>query len=322
MTGIKIAMDTIDGAFALRTDVEAARDYAAAAKAPNTLRAYRGAWEAFEAWAQERGVAPLPAPPAIVASYLAHRATEGAKPASLALYLSAITEAHRAAGGDAKALRASAEVRAVMAGIRRTHGAAQRQASPATAEVLRAVVPGLGTDLGGLRDRALVTLGFAGAFRRSELVALDVADLVFSPRGVEVRVRRSKTDQAGEGRIAAIPFASGEVCPVRALRAWLDAAQLTSGPVFRAVDRWGKIGGRLDGRDVARIVKRTVQASGLDPQPFSGHSLRSGLATSAALAGKSDRAIMAQGRWKGRAMVDRYVRAADAWKDNAATGIL
>lgn len=148
-------------------------------------------------------------------------------------------------------------------------------------------------------------------------------DLSFGARGVEVTIRRSKTDQAGAGRVVALHFGSqAEACPMRALQAWLAAAGVGEGPIVRAVDRWGRVGGPLSARDVARTVKRAAKRAGLDPASFSGHSLRAGLATSAALAGKSDRAIMAQTGHKSRAMVERYVRAAERWGDNAATGLL
>ena len=300
-----------------------AHKYASNARSENTLRAYRAAWGDFAAWADAQGLASCPALPGALAAYLAHRADEGAKPASLALYLSAVVEAHRAAGHDAAALRGSVEVRTVMRGIRRTLGTAQRQAAPATSDVIRAMVATLPAGLLGARDRALLTLGFSGAFRRSELVALCVEDLAFSARGVEVSIRRSKTDQEGAGRTVAVPFGlAPETCPVRALRAWLDAAGIQGGNVLRSVDRWGRVGAALSDRAVALVVKAHAAAAGLDAAAFSGHSLRAGLATSAALAGRSDRSIMATTGHRSRTMIDRYVRAADAWRDNAATGLL
>lgn len=177
--------------------------------------------------------------------------------------------------------------------------------------------------IGALRDRVLLLVGFAGAFRRSELVAIEVEDLSFRPEGLVVCVRGSKTDQERAGAEVGLPFGNAlETCPVRTARAWLDAAQITSGPVLRAVDRHGNVGEPLAAAEVARIVKRVAERAGLDPAAYSGHSLRAGLATSAASRGKPDRAIMAQGRWSSRAMVDRYVRSAtllDA--GNAAAGI-
>lgn len=305
------------------TLLEAARNYVEAARAPNTRRAYRTQWKSFFAWCDRHGRDSLPAAPATLALFLVDRAQEGLKVASLALALSAIRAAHFAAGLADPA--ANPEVRTVWEGIRRTHGAAQRCATPLTGDAVRSIVAALppGT-LRSARDRALVLVGFGGAFRRSELVALDVGDLSFDPaRGVVVRVRRSKTDQVGEGADVAIPFGSQPgVCPVRALEAWRVAAGVQEGALFRSVDRHGRVGGRLDGRDVARMLKVLAARAGIASTLVSGHSLRAGLATTAALAGRSDRAIMAQGRWKSRTMVDRYVRTADAWRDNAMAGLL
>lgn len=303
--------------------LEAARGYVEAAKAPNTRRAYRGQWGTFRTWCDAHHRDPLPAAPATLALYLADRAQLGRKVATLGLALSAIRAAHRDAGLSDPA--AVPEVRAVWEGIRRTHGTAQRRATPLTSPDIRAIVASIcGGSPRKTRDRAMILLGFAGALRRSELVALDVGDLAFdSVRGVVVRIRRSKTDQVSAGADVAVPFASHtDVCAVRALRAWLEASTATSGALFRSVDRHGNLGGRLDGRDVARIVKGAAALAGIEASLVSGHSLRAGLATTAALAGKSDRAIMAQGRWRSRAMMDRYVRTADAWRDNAADGLL
>lgn len=303
-------------------DLTSARAYAAASKAPATIKAYSGAWLAFAEWCAEQSLNALPATGATVAAYLAHRADEGARPASMDLYLAAISEAHRCAGHASP--RESAEVRAVRAGIRRTLGTAQRRAAPATADVVRAMAQSTGEGLAALRDRALLLLGFAGAFRRSELVALDVAAVAFTTRGMEITIRRSKTDQEGAGRTVAIPFGSAaDACPVRALQAWISAAGISAGPIFRAVDRFDRVSPEaLSDRSVASIVKSAAERTGIDASRFSGHSLRAGLATSAALAGRSDRAIMAQTGHRSRAMVDRYVRAADAWRDNAAAGLL
>jgi len=305
------------------TLLAAARTYVEAAKAPNTRRAYRTQWRIFAAWCLGFEREALPTAPATLALFLTARAQAGIKVASLGLALSAIRAAHFDAGLADPA--ANPEVRTVWEGIRRTHGAAQRCAVPLTGDAIRAIVTALPPKaLKAVRDRALLLLGFGGAFRRSELVALDVADLTLDlSRGIVVRVRRSKTDQMGEGAEVAIPYGSQpEVCPVRAIDAWRAASGVSDGALFRSVDRHGRVGDRLDGRDVARTLKDVAARAGLAPALVSGHSLRAGLATSAALAGRSDRAIMAQGRWKSRTMVDRYVRTADAWRDNAAAGLL
>jgi site-specific recombinase XerD len=311
----------------LGPELESARAYAAESHAPRTREAYRWQWRTFAGWCAERELDALPAEPATLAAYVAHRAETGWKPASLALSLTAIRAAHRAAGHEPATNHPA--VVATVKGIRRTHGTVQRRAAPVVVDELRAMVgalPGLAEgapSLGALRDRALLVLGFAGAFRRSELVALDVADVAETAEGLVVTVRRSKTDQEGQGVRVGLPYGSNPAtCPVRALRAWLDAAGIDEGPLFRAVNRHGGVGARLAAAEVARVVKRAAERAGLDASRYSGHSLRAGLATTAAAAGKGDRAIMAQGRWRGRGMVDRYVREASLFRDNAAAGVL
>jgi integrase len=161
--------------------------------------------------------------------------------------------------------------------------------------------------------------GFAGAFRRSELVALDFEDVRSSSDGLVVTLRRSKTDQEGEGRKIGIPYGSNpETCPVRSLKAWLEAAAIESGALFRSITRHGKIQGRLSGYAVALIVKKHVGAAGLEMAAYSGHSLRAGLATSAAIAGASERSIMAQTGHRSSAMVRRYIRDSSLFRENAA----
>lgn len=306
-------------------ELETARAFAGESKARRTREAYRYQARTFAAWCEARQLEALPAEPATLAAYLASRAEAGWKAASIGLALTAIGQAHKAAGYASPA--AHPAVAATWAGIRRTLGTAQRRAAPATVDAIRAMVealPGLGESptIGALRDRALLVLGFAGAFRRSELVALEVADLAFRAEGLVVTVRRSKTDQEGAGANVAIPFgANPATCPVGAVRAWLKAAGIADGFVFRAVDRHGHVGEGLAGAEVARIVKRAATRAGLDASRFSGHSLRAGLATTAAKQGKGDRSIMAQGRWSSRAMVDRYVREANLFRDNASAGI-
>lgn len=170
------------------------------------------------------------------------------------------------------------------------------------------------------RNRALLLIGCSGGFRRSELVALDIADIVDTREGLELTLRRSKTDQEGTGVVVAVPYGSHpETCPVRALRAWLTLSGITEGPVWREVDRHGNMGAaRLHADSVGRIIKRACALAGLDPTRYSGHSMRSGMATAAAAGGAPERAIMRQGRWSSRAMVDRYVRHGTIWQECAA----
>jgi len=320
-TAITVTKSTTSTLGTIADELEGARAFASASRAPRTRDAYRVQWRAFAAWCEGHALEALPAEPAAVAAYITNRADAGRKVASIALALAAIGAAHRAAGHPSPT--AHPAVSATWQGIRRTLGTAQRRAAPAAVDELRAMLEALPAQgLGAVRDRALLLVGFAGAFRRSELVALDVADLAFRSEGLVVTVRRSKTDQEGAG--AEVALANGTnpaTCPVRACRAWLEAAGVAEGAVFRSVDRHGHLGERLDGADVSRLVKRAARRAGLDAARFSGHSLRAGLATTAARAGRTDRSIMAQGRWRSRAMVDRYVRDASLFADNASAGI-
>jgi integrase len=189
---------------------------------------------------------------------------------------------------------------------------------------LRAMVGELGDDLLDTRNLALLLLGFAGAFRRSELVGLNVKDVEFTCDGLIITVERSKTDQEGRGSKIGIPYGGSPLtCPVRALRSWLTAANISEGPVFRGVGRWNQVGRRrLNDRAVARVVKKYTSLIGLDSSRYSGHSLRSGFATSAAKAGKSERSIMNQTGHRSVAMVRRYIRQGSLFNDNAAAGLL
>jgi integrase len=300
--------------------VSEARDFVAASRAENTTRVYRTGWAQFARWCDEHGVTPLPASAETVAFYMADLA-KVAKPATIDLRLAAISAAHRAAGYDTPTKEEA--VRLVRRGVRRTLGTAQRQVRPLTVPELRRMVGGLGSDPAGCRDRALLLLGFAGALRRSELVGLDVADFTEGNDGLTVRLRRSKTDQEGAGRTVGIPYGSKEAtCPVRAWRAWLKVSGITEGPAFRAVDRHGHIGEtRLTGQVVALVLKRHAARVGLDPAEVAGHSLRAGLATSAAAAGVPERVIAEQTGHKGTAMLRRYIREGSLFRENAASAV-
>ena len=297
-----------------------ARDYVAASRAENTTRVYRTGWAQFTAWCDEHGVRALPAGAETVALYVANLAKD-AKPATIDLRLAAISAAHRAAGHDSPTKEEA--VRLVRRGVRRTLGTAQRQVRPLTVPELRTMVEGLGTGPAGCRDRALLLLGFAGALRRSELVGLDVADVTEGSDGLTVHLRRSKTDQEGAGRNVGIPYGSNlATCPVRAWRAWLEISVITDGPAFRAVDRHGHIGARrLSGQAVALVLKRHAVRAGLDPDEVAGHSLRAGLATSAAAAGVPERVIAEQTGHKGTATLRRYIREGSLFRENAASAV-
>jgi|SRR5579862_253726 len=299
---------------------EDARDYIAASRAENTNRAYRVGWAAFEVWCKRHRRDAMPSDPETVALYVADLAGK-VKPATIDARLAAISAAHRAAGYESPTK--AEPVRLVRRGVRRKVGTAQRQVRPVTVADLRAMLQHAGDHPAGHRDRALLLLGFAGALRRSELVALDVEDVTESRDGLTLRLRRSKTDQEGQGRTVGIPYGShAETCPVRAWKRWLEVSAISEGPAFRPVDRRGRVSvERLGDRSVAEIVKRYAAAAGIDPEQVAGHSLRAGLATSAAAAGVSERVIAATTGHKGTAMLRRYIREGSLFRENAAAQV-
>jgi len=273
-------------------------DAVKASRADATIAAYRSDWAHFSDWCLGLGLAPLPAEPTTVAAYLADLAnpsgeSPGYAASTLARRKTAIGEAHKIAGHGNPC---TAElVKLASKGIRRQLGVAstRRKKGLSTAD-LRAMVAEM--DLGRpieIRDRALLLVGFATALRRASLVGLNVEDVEDHPEGLLVNVRRSKTDQEGIGhRIEVAYGANPETCPVRAYRAWVDAAQISEGPLFRAVDRHGSVGrGRLSDRTVARVVQRHAKRLDRDPAEFGGHSLRRGFATEASRSQASERVI-------------------------------
>jgi len=297
--------------------------FAAESSAANTRRAYRADWSDFVDWCVEHGRDALPAVPASVADYLADRATDREGRPALAVAtlqrrLVAIARAHQLAGHESPT--SSEGVRAVLKGIRRQKSVAQRRVAPLTVPVLRQVLVHLPDSLLGVRDRALLLLGFAGALRRSELVELDVADLQEVDEGLVLRLRRSKTDQEGAGTIKGIPLGEhAATCPVRAVAAWLKLSGVQEGPLFCPIDRHGTLRRkRLNGGDVAAIIKRSVAAAGFDPDRYSGHSLRAGLATAAAKAGASSFEIRRQTGHKSDRMLERYIRDGSLFDTNPA----
>jgi site-specific recombinase XerD len=304
---------------ALGPDLAAAIDLAKAEKAASTRKACGTDFRLFEAWCATRSVAALPAAPETVAAYLAANAGTS-KASTLGRRIAAIRYAHKLA---AHPLPTDAEgVKATMRGIRRTHGSARVRKAPALAGKVIGMVATAPDKLAGLRDRALLLIGFGGALRRSELVALDVADIQETETGLLVTIRSSKTDQEREG--ATIAIARGDVaCPAKALREWLKAAGIESGPIFRPIDKAGTVrASRLTDRSVANIVKAYAGRAGFDASTFSGHSLRAGFLTSAAGKGASIFKMMDVSRHKSVDTLRGYVRDAELFKDHAGTGLL
>jgi site-specific recombinase XerD len=306
----------------LARELERASAYAQASKAPSTLRAYASDWRIFSAWCAEHGVEALPSTGETLALFLAAEADAGRKASTIARRAAAVAAYHQAAGFEAPTR--TPQVRAVSSGIRRTIGTRQAAKGALAPSELRAMLATLdASTLAGKRDAALLLVGFAGALRRSELVALDSADVDERPEGLVLTIRRSKTDQEAAGRVVGIPYAKDSaLCPVLALRRYRDAAAITTGPLFRRLNRWGTLGAALTAQSVALVVKRAAAAAGLDANRFAGHSLRAGLATAAAAAGASERAIMAQTGHRSIVVARRYIRPGSVFLENAASAVL
>ncbi len=297
-----------------------AHSYAFDARSPCTRRAYLSDFRSFEAWCAQHAIAALPATPAVVALYLVDLADSGKRPSTIERALAGVLHAHRAGG---HAPPRGEPIARVLSGIRRRHGVVPTQKAPVGDDALLAMVGTLDDTLLGLRDRALLTLGWFGAFRRSELVALNVADVTPTPEGLRVTVRHSKGDPDGRGAHKGIPRAAHpSLCAVRALAAWLAAAGIAEGPLFRYVDRHGHVHtSALGGKSVALVVQRTAARAGLDPTTVAAHSLRAGFATTAARKGKSLDAIMRQTLHTSERVARMYLRHVSLFDDNAASGI-
>ena len=250
--------------------------------------------------------------------YLADHA-EAWKVSTLNRRLAVISVMHQRHGYPSPTV--SPAVREVAKGIRRQTGSAQRRVAPTVIGDIRRMLAHLPDNLLATRDRALLLIGFAGALRRSELVAIDVEDITDRPEGLAATLRRSKTDQEGAGRIVAIPYGT-ETCPVTALRTWTEEAGITTGPVFRPIDRHENISAtRLSDRAVALVLKRRAAAAGLDPAAYSGHSLRAGFATTAAAHGATERAIANQTGHRSMEVLRRYIRDGALFTDNGVIAL-
>lgn len=320
MTILPVPIDATALGPALDLDTLAARaaGLAEGARAANTRKAYRSDWAHFSAWCSGHGLVALPAAPETVGLFLAAH-EDALSVATLTRRLSAIAVAHRMAG-HAMDTRHPA-IRDVMRGLRRAKGVAQDHAEALTVPLLRRVLASCGDRLIDRRDQALLLVGFGAALRRCELVALDHADVAVGPEGLRITIRRSKGDQEGEGQVVAVGRTGTATCPATAYEAWITAAEISEGAVFRGINRHGRIGRRLSTDAVSEIVQRRAGAAGLDPTLFSGHSMRAGFATSAALAGVEERLIMRQTRHRSAQTVRRYIRDGELFARNISKEI-
>jgi integrase len=322
------ALQPLDEAASFLEDLEGGSDLERAAAAvlrsrpAPTRRAYGKDWRAFRAWCRRRQVSSLPADPQTIADYLDEHAGVLAV-STLKRRLTAISQIHKAAGRASPTL--TLQARMAWRLLLDAYGDRPvRQVDPAHTSVVQALVGTCDSSLLGRRDRALLLLGFAGFLGPSTLTSLDLADLTEVEEGIELLLRKPRPGRPA-GVLRPIPRGQhASTCPVRAVRAWVAAAGLVDGPLFRSVDRYGNVGhGRLADSTVARIIKRAAAQAGLDPAAFSGFSLRAGLATAAAAAGVPAEVIMRQGGWTTYDAVRPHLRrgAAELWDYVAAAQV-
>lgn len=300
--------------FELRSQPEI-EDFVRHSLSDNTRRAYESDLERFQVWG-----GTVPASRAMIAAYLTEHAVTHA-PTTLVRWLASLSKAHRAM--QTRDPTKDELVRSVLRGIKRRYGRPLEQAAPLTREILFEALDAIPADLRGIRDRALLLVGFAGGFRRSELVGLNIADIATEGEGLVLAIRRSKTDQTGHGRKIGIPYARGRHCPVKALRVWIEEASIDAGPIFRSIDRHEVVSTKaLSGQAVSQMIKERLRGAGLDSSGFSGHSLRSGFVTSAAKAGVSSWKIRKQTGHASDTMLARYIRDTEIFVDNPAGALL
>jgi len=277
-------------------------------KANNTLRAYESDFRDFSAFCAKNGFSSMPSQPKIIALYITHL-SKSSKFSTLKRRIASISVLHKLKGHylDTK----HPIIMENLHGIKRTLGSRQKPKKPILINDLKLIIKAI--DEEKIRDKALILVGFSGGFRRSELVNIDYDDIEFVPEGVKILIKRSKTDQSGEGSIKAIPyFDNQEFCPVEALKNYVRKkfSNINEGKIFDISDK-----------SVALIIKRYAQKAGLDPSKYAGHSLRSGFATTAAEFGAEERNIMAMTGHKTTQMVRRYIQEANLFKNNALNKI-
>ena len=294
-------------------------------KANNTVRAYKSDFNDFGIFCAQNGFKSLPSEPKIVSLYLTHLSTKDAKMSTLKRRLVSIGVIHKLKGHylDTKH---PAIIENIM-GIKRRKGSIQKAKKPILINSLKIIINVIDEqkkeEIKKLRDRSIILIGFSGGFRRNEIVSLDYEDLDFVPEGLKINIKRSKTDQFGEGFTKALPyFDNSQYCPVVSLRNWMNISKITSGAVFRRFNKGSKLSEhRLTDQTVALLIKQYLQLAGIDSKNYSGHSLRSGFATSAAESGAEERSIMAMTGHKSTEMVRRYIKEANLFKNNALNKI-
>jgi len=294
-------------------------------KANNTVRAYKSDFKDFELFCVQNGLKSLPSEPKIVSLYLTHLSTKDAKMSTLKRRIVSIGVIHKLKGYYLDTKHPSI-IENIM-GIKRRKGNIQIAKKPLLINSLKQIINVIDDqnkeEINKFRDRSIILIGFSGGFRRNEIVSLDYDDLDFVPEGLKINIKRSKTDQFGEGFVKALPyFDRSQYCPVVSLKKLIEISKINSGPVFRRFVKGSKLSeNRLTDQTVALLIKKYLNLAGINSKNYSGHSLRSGFATSAAESGAEERNIMAMTGHKSTEMVRRYIKEANLFKNNALNKI-
>ena len=294
-------------------------------KANNTVRAYKSDFNDFGLFCAQNGFKSLPSEPKVVSLYLTHLSTKDAKISTLKRRLVSIGVIHKLKGHYLDTKHPS--IIENMMGIKRRKGSIQKGKKPLLINNLKKCIDVIdqfnNKEITKLRDRSIILIGFSGGFRRNEIVSLDYNDLDFVTEGVKINLKRSKTDQFGEGSVKGLPyFNNSQYCPVFSLQKWIKVSNIDSGPLFRRFSKNSKLTeSRLTDQTVALLIKKYLKLTDIDSKNYSGHSLRSGFATSAAESGAEERSIMAMTGHKSTEMVRRYIKEANLFKNNALNKI-
>jgi len=294
-------------------------------KSNNTVRAYKSDFNDFGLFCAKNGFKSLPSEPKIVSLYLTYLSTKEVKMSTLKRRLVSIGVIHKLKGHYLDTKHPSI-IENIM-GIKRRKGSIQKGKKPLLINNLKIIINVIdkekNEEIKKLRDRSIILIGFAGGFRRNEIVSLDYEDLDFVQEGLKISLKRSKTDQFGEGSVKGLPyFDNSEYCPVVSIRKWIEVSKINSGPLFRRFIKGSKLSdNRLSDQTIALLIKDYLKIAGIESRHYSGHSLRSGFATSAAESGAEERSIMAMTGHKSTEMVRRYIKEANLFKNNALNKI-
>ena len=313
----------------ITTDIKALQDETLlnlqSSKAKNTLRAYKSDFNDFSLFCVQNGFKSLPSEPKIVSLYLTYLSTKNIKMSTLKRRLVSIGVVHKLKGHYLDTKHPSI-IENIM-GIKRRKGSVQKGKKPILINDLKIIINAIDKqkkdEIKKIRDRSIILIGFSGGFRRNEIVSLDYDDLDFVIEGLKITLKKSKTDQFGEGTLKGLPyFDNSQYCPVLSLKKWIETSNINSGPLFRRFSKGSKLTDhRLTDQTVALLIKKYLNLAGIDSKNYSGHSLRSGFATTAAESGAEERTIMAMTGHKSTEMVRRYIKEANIFKNNALNKI-